>query len=177
MELGLLLALMTGRFKGHLNCSVCDKRQLSRLDCHLANIHGISEKELSRMLVAAKEECLIHKLADLRAHGPEHHLCEPENQPEASTSALGPSPKGRTPKVSRRFTNSMVGKVLQNFQEFYTSSKPTNKNRENARLRKSHATWFVLDISLPVRQEPVLQVEHKTQGCMALLFLDIYSFT
>ncbi|KAL6460297.1 hypothetical protein MHYP_G00302630 [Metynnis hypsauchen] len=66
MELGLLIALTTGRFKGHLDCVVCDKKWLSRLDRHLANIHGISGSELTKLMAMAKEEC-IRKLADLRA--------------------------------------------------------------------------------------------------------------
>ncbi|KAL6457744.1 hypothetical protein MHYP_G00347070 [Metynnis hypsauchen] len=70
-ELGLLLALSTGRFKGHLDCTVCDKQRLSRLDRHLANMHGITGSELTQMLATAKEECIIRKLADLRARGPE----------------------------------------------------------------------------------------------------------
>ncbi|KAL6488159.1 hypothetical protein MHYP_G00047850 [Metynnis hypsauchen] len=152
MELGLLLALTTSRFKGHLDCSVCDKRQLSRLDWHLANIHDISGKELTQMLIMAKEECFILEAGrplgppspPTDTHQSNPALSKPEDQPEALTSAPGPSHKGRTPKVSRQFTKSMVCKVLENFQEFHTSFEPTNKNRENARLHKSHATWFVL---------------------------------
>ncbi|KAL6472042.1 hypothetical protein MHYP_G00206920 [Metynnis hypsauchen] len=70
-ELGLLITLTTGRFKGYLDCAVCDKKRLSRLDRHLANIHGISGFELTKLMATAKEECIIRKLADLRARGPE----------------------------------------------------------------------------------------------------------
>ncbi|KAL6468460.1 hypothetical protein MHYP_G00219840 [Metynnis hypsauchen] len=34
----------------------------------------------------------------------------------------------------------MVGQALQDYQEFHTISKPTRKDRENARLHKSHDT-------------------------------------
>ncbi|KAL6480912.1 hypothetical protein MHYP_G00089920 [Metynnis hypsauchen] len=178
-EHSLLIALTTGQYKG--------KKQLSRLDRHLANIHGISGSELTQLMAMAKEECIIRKLADLRARGPEplmvseldlddatyakprsitpedekpmsrsHSppsdtqcteppLSVPEEQAAAFTSANpGPSPKGRTPEVPRRFARTMVGLALQDYQEFHTISEPTRKDRENARLRKSHTTWFVL---------------------------------
>ncbi|KAL6465093.1 hypothetical protein MHYP_G00252260 [Metynnis hypsauchen] len=138
-------------------------------------------------MAMAKEECIIRKLADLRARGPEppmvseldlddatyakpHSitpedeesmsrspsppsdtqcteppLSAPEEQATASTSAdPGPSPKGRTPEVPLRFNRTMVGQALQDYQEFHTVSEPTRKDRENARLCKSHATRFVL---------------------------------
>ncbi|KAL6482164.1 hypothetical protein MHYP_G00102440 [Metynnis hypsauchen] len=41
--------------------------------------------------------------------------------------------KSRTPKVSDRFTTSVVFKVLDNFQEFNLGSEPTKKDRENAK--------------------------------------------
>ncbi|KAL6488161.1 hypothetical protein MHYP_G00019020 [Metynnis hypsauchen] len=37
----------------------------------------------------------------------------------------------------------MVSQALQDYQEFHTVSEPTRKDRENARLRKSHTTRFV----------------------------------
>ncbi|KAL6460295.1 hypothetical protein MHYP_G00320540 [Metynnis hypsauchen] len=186
MELGLLIALMTGWFKGHLDCVVCDKKRLSWLDRHLANMHGISGSELTKLIAMAKEEYIIRKLADLEARGPEPSmvseldlddatyakprsitledeepvsqspsppsdtqyteppLSAPEEQATASTSAdPGPLPKGRTPEVPRRFNRTMVGQALQDYQEFHTVSEPTRKDRENGRLRKSHATRFM----------------------------------
>ncbi|KAL6479614.1 hypothetical protein MHYP_G00106470 [Metynnis hypsauchen] len=72
-------------------------------------------------------------------------LSAPEEQAAAFTSAdPGPSLKGRTPEVPLRFKRTMVGQALQGYQEFHTISEPTRKDRENVRLRKSHATRFVL---------------------------------
>ncbi|KAL7832214.1 hypothetical protein AOLI_G00297620 [Acnodon oligacanthus] len=70
-ELDLLLAYATGRFKCHLNCTICDKKHLFWLDRHLTNLCNISRRELGRMLIAAKEERLVRKLAELRVRAPE----------------------------------------------------------------------------------------------------------
>ncbi|KAL7832213.1 hypothetical protein AOLI_G00297610 [Acnodon oligacanthus] len=66
-ELDLLLAYATGRVKCHLNCTICDKKHLFWLNRHLTNLCNISRRELGWMLIAAKEERLVLKLAELRA--------------------------------------------------------------------------------------------------------------
>ncbi|KAL6478513.1 hypothetical protein MHYP_G00119460 [Metynnis hypsauchen] len=158
-ELGLLLAFTTGRFKGVLDCSVCDKRRLSRLDCHLTNIHDISGKELTQMLIAAKEECLIRKLADLRACGPDPPMVSELDlaitvKPYAATpedeevSSRSPSPPTDTqqsnPALSAPEDQTEASTSALPGPSPTQSSEPINKDRENARLRKSHTTWFVL---------------------------------
>ncbi|KAL7857615.1 hypothetical protein AOLI_G00177160 [Acnodon oligacanthus] len=50
---------------------------------------------------------------------------------------------GRTPEDLPHFAKSPIGRVLQNLQEFYLDSEPTRKDRENAKLRKSHAMHFI----------------------------------
>lgn len=70
---------------------------------------------------------------------------ESEARPSTSTSAgRKPSPKGRSPKVPHLFATSVIGKVLEDFREFYLGAEPTRKDRENAGLRKSHTTRFIL---------------------------------
>lgn len=70
---------------------------------------------------------------------------ESEARPGTSTSAgRKPSPKGRSPKVPPLFATSVIGRVLEDFREFYLGAEPTRKDRENAGLRKSHTTRFIL---------------------------------
>ncbi|KAL7871316.1 hypothetical protein SRHO_G00088130 [Serrasalmus rhombeus] len=96
-----------------------------------------------------QHDCNILKLANLQAHGAEppmvseldkamkpHAPGEKDTEPgeQQESSAPEPLPKGQTPRVSQWFERSMVGRVLQNFQEFYTSAQPSIKDRESAWL-------------------------------------------
>ncbi|KAL6482568.1 hypothetical protein MHYP_G00074400 [Metynnis hypsauchen] len=110
-------------------------------------MHGISRLELTKLMATAKEECIIHKLADLRARGPEPPVVSEldlDNATYAKPRSIIPLPKGRTPEVPCCFNRTMVGQALQDYQEFHTVSEPMRKDRENTKLHKSHATRFVL---------------------------------
>ncbi|KAL7837284.1 hypothetical protein SRHO_G00269950 [Serrasalmus rhombeus] len=72
---------------------------------------------------------------------PSHH--SDSDLTDADTT-LGMTTKGKKPKLSHQFRSSPVFAVLSDFQEFYASVQASQKNLENAQLRKSHATCFVL---------------------------------
>lgn len=78
-ELKLLLRLASARFRGSLECPICEKR-LSRLDMHLTGTHKLSGGDLQIALSSAKRGCILDKLAKLRASGP--------NPPMATTLDL-----------------------------------------------------------------------------------------
>ncbi|KAL7854809.1 hypothetical protein SRHO_G00169990 [Serrasalmus rhombeus] len=81
-------------------------------------------------------------LASRMTNNSESTLGESEAHPKTSTQK--PSPKGRSPKVPHKFTTSVVGNVLDDFQQFYLGSEPTRKDKKNAQLCKSHAMRFIL---------------------------------
>lgn len=60
------------------------------------------------------------------------------------TSISTPSPKGRAPTTEKDFHLSLVYHVLGDFEDFSLRSQPTEKDRENAHLRRSHALRFVM---------------------------------
>ncbi|CAL8376650.1 unnamed protein product [Boreogadus saida] len=66
----LLVSWSTGRVTGKLNCRVCDKVGLSRLDRHLADLHQLPPNEVDEQMLLCKQWLIVEKLRELRATSP-----------------------------------------------------------------------------------------------------------
>ncbi|KAK0148405.1 hypothetical protein N1851_011265 [Merluccius polli] len=69
-EKSLLLKWSSGRVRGKLNCRVCDKVGLSRLDKHLADLHQLPPNEVAKQMLLSKQQLVVVKLGELRATRP-----------------------------------------------------------------------------------------------------------
>ncbi|CAL8238915.1 unnamed protein product, partial [Lota lota] len=69
-EKALLLRWASGRISGRLNCQICEKRCLARLDKHLVELHRLDQHEVTYYMFLAKQALTVERLGELRATNP-----------------------------------------------------------------------------------------------------------